>query len=170
MGPSAGRRCRPRGAVDPGWRRRRRLRQIGDQLPGLKQFLLVDDVVAVADGAARVPGEEHGDALGNAGADQGAGGGAATIVEEAGRHAGRLTGCAPARARSWPPRPAPSARVPRSRPGSYLLTWMRPAAHRRAVSGPCRPPGLRLRTAGAGGRVALTRWCVARGGGAARCA
>ena len=57
-----------------------------------------------------------------------------------------------------------------SRAGSYLLTWMRPAAHRRAVSGPCRPPGPRLRTAGAGGRVALTRWCVARGEGAVWCA
>ena len=37
-----------------------------------------------------VAGQEHGDALGDAGADQVAGGGAAAIVEEAGRHAGRL--------------------------------------------------------------------------------
>ena len=42
--------------------------------------------------------QEHGDALGDAGADQVAGGGAAAIVEEAGRHAGRLTGGAPRRA------------------------------------------------------------------------
>ena len=72
------------------------LRQIGDQLvPGLEQFLFVDDVVAVEDGAALVAGQEHGDPLGHAGADQVAGGGAAAIVEEAGRHAGRLTGSAP---------------------------------------------------------------------------
>ena len=43
-------------------------------------------------------GQEHGDALGDTGADQVAGGGAAAIVEEAGRHAGRLTGGAPRRA------------------------------------------------------------------------
>ena len=75
------------------------LRQIGDQLvAGLEQFLLVDDVVAVEDGAGLVAGQEHGDALGDAGADQVAGGGAAAIMEEAGRHAGRLTGRAPGRA------------------------------------------------------------------------
>ena len=63
--------------------------QIGDQLvAGLEQFLFVDDVVAVEDGAGLVAGQEHGDALGDAGADQVAGGGAAAIVEEAGRHAG----------------------------------------------------------------------------------
>ena len=50
------------------------------------------------DGAGLVAGQEHGDALGDAGADQVAGGGAAAIVEEAGRHAGRLTGGAPRRA------------------------------------------------------------------------
>ena len=32
-----------------------------------EQFLLVDDVVAVEDGAALVPGEEHGDPLGDDG-------------------------------------------------------------------------------------------------------
>ena len=75
------------------------LRQIGDELvAGLEQFLLVDDVVAVEDGAGLVAGQEHGDALGDAGADQVAGGGAAAIVEEAGRYAGRLTGGAPRRA------------------------------------------------------------------------
>ena len=75
------------------------LRQIGDKLvAGLEQFLLVDDVVAVEDGAGLVAGQEHGDALGDAGADQVAGGGAAAIVEEAGRHASRLTGGAPRRA------------------------------------------------------------------------
>ena len=38
-------------------------------VPGVEQFLLVDDVIAVEDGAALVPGQEHGDALGDAGAD-----------------------------------------------------------------------------------------------------
>ena len=79
--------------------RLRLLRQIRNELvPGVEQFLLVDDVVAVEDGAALVPGQERGDPLGDAGADQVAGGGAAAIVEEAGRHAGRLTGGAPRRA------------------------------------------------------------------------
>ena len=89
------------GRVGPSATRCRRcvLRQIGDQLvAGLEQFLLVDDVVAVEDGAGLVAGQEHGDALGDAGADQVAGGGAAAVVEEAGRHAGRLTGGAPRRA------------------------------------------------------------------------
>ena len=73
--------------------------QIGDELvAGLEQFLFVDDVVAVEDGAGLVAGQEHGDALGDTGADQVAGGGAAAIMEEAGRHAGRLTGGAPRRA------------------------------------------------------------------------
>ena len=66
------------------------LRQRGDQLvAGLEQFLFVDDVVAVEDGAGLVAGQEDGDPLGDAGADQGAGGGAAAIAEEAGRHTGR---------------------------------------------------------------------------------
>ena len=39
---------------------------------------------------------------------------------------------------------------------SVRVVWARPAAHRRAVSGHRPAP--------------LTRWCVARGGGAARCA
>ena len=70
-----------------GWHRLRLLRQIGDQLvAGLEQFLLVDNVIAVEDGAALVPGQEHGDALGDVRADQVARGSAATIVEEAGRH------------------------------------------------------------------------------------
>ena len=55
----------------------------------------MDDVVAVEDGAALVAGQEHGAPLGDAGADQVAGGCAATIVEEAGRHPGRLTVGAP---------------------------------------------------------------------------
>ena len=75
------------------------LRQILHELvAGLEQFLLVDDVVAVEDGAGLVAGQEHGDALGDAGADQVVGGGAPAIVEEAGRYAGRLTGGAPRRA------------------------------------------------------------------------
>ena len=82
----------------PTWRLRL-LRQTLDELvPGVEQFLLVDDVVAVEDGAALVSGQEHGDPLGDAGADQVAGGGAAAIVEEAGRHASRLAGGAPRRA------------------------------------------------------------------------
>ena len=80
----------------PGWRL---LRQIGDELvPGVEQFLLVNNVVAVEDGAALVPGQKHGDPLGDAGTDQVARGGAPAIVEEAGRHAGRLAGGTPRRA------------------------------------------------------------------------
>ena len=83
----------------PGWCRRRLLRQIGDQLvAGVEQFLFVDDVVAVEDGAGLVAGQEHGNPLGDAGADQVAGSGAPAVVEEAGRHAGRLAGGAPRRA------------------------------------------------------------------------
>ena len=79
-----------------GWHR---LRQIGDQLvPGVEQFLLVDDVVAVEDGAALVPGQEHGDAFGDVRADQVARGGTAAIVEEASRHPSGLAGGAPRRA------------------------------------------------------------------------
>ena len=81
-----------------GWHRRRPLRQILDELvPGVEQFLLINNVVAVEDGAALVSGQKHGDALGDAGADQVARGGAATVVEEAGRHPGRLAGGAPRR-------------------------------------------------------------------------
>ncbi len=95
-----------RGAAGParvgplaGWYRLRLLREILDELvPGVEQFLLVDDVVAVEDGAALVPGQEHGDPLGDVRADQVARGGAAAIVEEAGRHPGRLTRGAPRRA------------------------------------------------------------------------
>ncbi len=89
------------GRVGPptGWRRLRPLREILDQLvTGVEQFLLIDDVVAVEDGTALVPGQEHGDALGDTGADQVAGGGAPAIVEEASRHPGRLAGGAPRRA------------------------------------------------------------------------
>ena len=75
------------------------LRQILHELvAGLEQFLFVDDVIAVEDGAGLVAGQEHGNPLGDTGADQIAGGGAAAIVEEAGRHASRLTGGAPRRA------------------------------------------------------------------------
>ena len=89
------------GRVGPptGWHRLRLLRQILDELvPGVEQFLLVNNVVAIEDGAALVPGQEHGDPLGDVRADQVAGGGAAAIVKEAGRHPGRLTGGAPRRA------------------------------------------------------------------------
>ena len=80
----------------PGWHRLRLLREIGDELvPGVEQFLLVDNVVAVEDGAALVPGQEHGDPLGDTGADQVARGGAAAVVKEAGRYPGRLAGRAP---------------------------------------------------------------------------
>ena len=83
----------------PGWHRLRLLRQIGDQLvAGVEQFLLVDNVVAVEDGTALVPGQEHGDPLWDVCADQVTGGGAPAIVEEAGRHPGRLAGGAPRRA------------------------------------------------------------------------
>ena len=87
------RRTRRRGGAG---RRPSVLRQTGDQrIAGIEPFLFVDDVVAVEDGAARVAGQAHGDPLGDIRADQGAGGGAATIVEEAGRHPGDLTGRAP---------------------------------------------------------------------------
>ena len=70
-----------------GWHRLRLLREILDELvPGVEQFLLMNKVVAVEDGAALVSGQEHGDPLGDIRADQVAGGGAATVVEEAGRH------------------------------------------------------------------------------------
>ena len=82
-----------------GWHRLRLLRQILDKLvPGVEQFLLVDNVVAVENGPALVPGQEHGDPLGDVRADQVAGGGAPAIVKEAGRHPGRLAGGAPRRA------------------------------------------------------------------------
>ena len=84
------------------WRagtRLRLLREILDELvPGVEQFLLVNNVVAVEDGAALVPGQEHGDPLGDIRADQVAGGGAPTIVEEASRHPSGLAGGAPRRA------------------------------------------------------------------------
>ena len=86
------------GRVGPptGCHRLRLLRQILDELvPGVEQFLLVDDVVAVEDGAALVPGQEHGDPLGDIRADQVAGGGTPTIVKEAGRHPSGLAGGAP---------------------------------------------------------------------------
>ena len=111
------------GRVGPptSWYRLRLLREIGDQLvPGVEQFLFVNDVVAVEDGPALVPGQEHGDPLGDAGADQVAGGGAAAIVEEAGRHAGRLTGGAPRRA------PAPdgdAVAVEDERAGGVARRW-----------------------------------------------
>ena len=79
-----------------GWHRLRVLRQILDELvPGVEQFLLVDDVIAVEDGAALVPGQEHSDPLGDVRADQVAGGGAAAVVKQAGRHPNGLAGRAP---------------------------------------------------------------------------
>ena len=89
------------GRVGPlaGWHRLLLLREILDELvPGVEQFLLIDDVVAVEDGAALVPGQEHGDPLGDVRADQVARGGAAAVVKEAGGNPGRLTGGAPRRA------------------------------------------------------------------------
>ncbi len=82
-----------------GWCPLRLLREIGDQLDaGVEQFLFIDDVVAVEDGAALMPGQEHGDPLGDAGADQVAGGSAAAVVKEAGWYPSGLTGGAPRRA------------------------------------------------------------------------
>ena len=55
----AGRRCRPCGAAD-GLAPLCVLRQIRNELvAGVEQFLLVDDVVTVEDGAAFVAGQEH---------------------------------------------------------------------------------------------------------------
>ena len=81
----------------------------------------------------------------------------------------------PARVRGRPRRPAPSPRVPRSRASPSVVAWARPAAHRRAVSGPRGPP-VRSRGSVPGGRAPL-RGAVsheakgrgrARGGGAGR--
>ena len=63
-------RC-PATATSRPWCRLRLLRQIR-----VEQFLFVDDGVAVEDRPAFVPGQEYGDPLGHAGADQSAGGGA----------------------------------------------------------------------------------------------
>ena len=79
-----------------GWYRLRLLREILDELvPGVEQFLLINNVVAVEDGAALVPGQEHGDPLGDIRADQVARGGTPTIVKEASRHPSGLAGGAP---------------------------------------------------------------------------
>ena len=95
----AGRRVRSRVGPLAGWYRLRLLREILDELvPGVEQFLLVNNVVAVEDGAALVPGQEHGDPLGDIRADQVTRGGAPAIVEEAGRHPSGLAGGAPRRA------------------------------------------------------------------------
>ena len=65
-GARGGGTCRVRA---PAGRRLCVLRQIGDELvAGVEQFLLVDDVVAVDDGAARVAGQAHGTPFGDAGA------------------------------------------------------------------------------------------------------
>ena len=77
--------CADRVGPPTGWYRLRLLRQIGDELvPGVEQFLLVDNVVAVEDGPALVPGQEHGDPLGDIRADQVAGGGYADNREGSG--------------------------------------------------------------------------------------
>ena len=55
-------------------------------------------VIAVEDGAALVPGQEHGDPLWDVCADQVTGGGAAAVVKEASRHPSGLAGGAPRRA------------------------------------------------------------------------
>ena len=92
-------------------------------------------------------------------------------------------GCGPAPASGiqpsgMQPQPGPGrARVRRRRPARRRVchdrwpvrtpvAWARAAAHRRAVSGHCRP---RPR-AGAGGPCAFTRCRVVRGGGVMRCA
>ena len=56
----------------------------------------------------------------------------------------------------------PSCHVCHDRWPARTVGWTRPAAHRQAVSGPRLPAR--------GVPRALTRWCVARGGGAGRCA
>ena len=48
-------------------------RRLSVEVKGVEQFLLVDDVVTVEDGAARVPGQAHGDLLGHVGAGRPAG-------------------------------------------------------------------------------------------------
>ena len=96
MSPIGRSRTAGRFATIPGWSRLRLLRQIGDELvSGVEQFLLINNVVAVEDGAALVPGQEHGDPFGDVRADQVARGGAPAVVKEAGWHPGGLTGGAP---------------------------------------------------------------------------
>ena len=68
----------------------------------------------------------------------------------------------PARVRVRPRRPAPLPRVPRSLAGPYSG----PRRDMRRTDRRCPAPAARL----AGVRRALTRWCVARGEGAGRCA
>ena len=88
-GAGAGRRA---GRVRAPAGRLRLLRQIGDELvPGVEQVLLVDDVVAVEDGADLVPCQKHGDPLGHAGAGR------------PGSGAQRLASCGPVTIRATTP-------------------------------------------------------------------
>ena len=96
-------------------------RQRGDQLvAGVEPFLLVDAVVAVEDGAGLVAGQEHGDALGDAGADQVAGGGGSRRPASHGRrsHAARAPAPRPPTATLGEPddRFASGSGVPAPRP------------------------------------------------------
>ena len=54
----------------------------GEPLPGRQELLFIHDVVAIKDRPRLVAGQQHGDSLGYARADQVPGGGASTIVEE----------------------------------------------------------------------------------------
>ena len=72
--------------------RLRLLRQIRDELvPGVEPFLLVDDVVAVEEGAALVAGQANGDPLRHAGAGR------------PGSGAQRLASCGPVTIRATTP-------------------------------------------------------------------
>ena len=108
------------------WYRLRLLRQILDELvPGVEQFLLVNNVVAVEDGAALVPGQEHGNPLGDAGADQVAGGGAAAVVKEAGGRepddTAGLVNLIPGETKDLLLAPAPGKPGPRAAIGETLI-------------------------------------------------
>ena len=83
----------------------------------------------------------------------------------------RVADAEPSRACPWPAASVPPRRrVCRDRGPARRVAWARVAGHRRAVSGDPRPLGLRRRAGAGGPDVRLTRWCVARGEGAARCA
>ena len=66
-------------------------RRLSVEVKGVEQFLLVDDVVAVEDGAALVPVRAHGDPLGHVGAGR------------PGSGAQRLASCGPVTIRAATP-------------------------------------------------------------------
>jgi hypothetical protein len=68
----------------------------GEPIARIQQILFADDVVPVEDTAGFVPGQHHGDAFGDAGPDQIAGGRAPAVVEMLAGQARESTGAVPA--------------------------------------------------------------------------